>query len=199
MDRKAFVAGLLPALMLFACDRAAVPDAPAGGGKSDPTAIAAPPAADQAPTKATPRPRRDGVNDGVPDLAPPILSYEAERSSAGPRNVLSSFARALELKEFDQAWAMLSPNDKRIWSKPAFAALFAGLEEIAVAIPDGTGDAACGSAYYAAPVTVTAARLDGRSVKMTGEALLRRVNDVDGATPAQLRWHFEKLTLAPAG
>ena len=197
MDRKAFVTGLLPALMLFACDPAALPDAPAGGG-SAPTRVAASPPADQSPTEATPRARRDGVNDGVPDLTPPMLSYEAERSPAGPRNVLSSFSRALELKEFDQAWAMLSPNDKRIWSKPAFAALFAGFEEIAVAIPDGTGDAACGSVYYAAPITVTAARLDGRPAKMTGEALLRRVNDVDGATPAQLRWHFEKLTLTPA-
>ena len=197
MDRQAFVAGLLPALMLFACDPAAVPGEPAGGG-SAPAVVVPSPVADEARTEATPRPRRDGVNDGVPDLTPPILSYEAERSPAGPRNVLLSFSRALELKEFDQAWAMLSPNDKRIWSKPAFAALFAGLEEIAVAIPDGTGDAACGSVYYTAPVTVTAARLDGRPAKITGEALLRRINDVDGATPAQLRWHFEKLTLTPA-
>ena len=56
-------------------------------------------------------------------------------------------------------------------------------------------EGAAGSSYYTAPVTVTSSDKDGRPVRIEGEAVLRRVNDVPGATPAQLRWHMDKVTL----
>lgn len=52
-----------------------------------------------------------------------------------------------------------------------------------------------GSVYYTAPVAISGSDSDGRPVRIEGEAVLRRVNDVDGATPAQLRWHFDTLNL----
>ena len=113
----------------------------------------------------------------------------------GARDFLLYFARAIELKEFDQAWAMLSPGDKQKWSEAAFAKMFADLRKITVAIPNGTSEGAAGSIYYASPITITANDKAGRPVRIEGESVLRRVNDVDGATPAQLRWHFDHVTL----
>lgn len=73
--------------------------------------------------------------------------------------------------------------------------MFAGLEGIAVAVDDGTMEGAAGSSFYTAPVTITARDRQGRPIRFEGEAVLRRVNDVPGATAAQLAWHFETLRL----
>lgn len=195
MDRKAVVAGLLPALMLYACDRAISPpvdDVVSGATK---TAIETP---ERTAAASGPPPGYtdgSGVNEGYPDLTPPPLTAEAEKGIEGARNVLLSFARAIELKEFDQAWAMLSPGDRQKWPKAEFTRMFADLGEITVAIPSGTVEGAAGSLYYTGPIAITADGRDGRPVRFEGETVLRRVNDIDGATPAQLRWHFDKLTL----
>ncbi len=53
-------------------------------------------------------------------------------------------------------------------------------------------EGAAGSSYYTAPVTIT----DGAR-RLSGEVVLRRANDVPGATPEQLRWHIESSTLEP--
>ena len=200
MDRKAIVAGLLPALMLYACDRAVAPPEP--GSTVAATETAAEPAAgtpSDAPSTPSEPPAGytdgSGVNEGYPDLSPTPLAPGAEKTEKGARNVLLSFARAIELKEFDQAWAMLSPGDRQKWSKADFTKLFADLGKITVAVPTGTMEGAAGSSYYTAPVTITANDADGRPVRIEGDAVLRRVNDVDGATPAQLRWHFDRVTL----
>jgi hypothetical protein len=57
----------------------------------------------------------------------------------------------------------------------------------------GESEGAAGSIYYTAPVTI----IDGAR-RLTGEVVLRRVNDVPGATPEQLRWHIESTTGADA-
>jgi hypothetical protein len=164
-----------PALLLAACERTPAPPEP-----SAPAQNAAIPSKT---VSATPAP------------TPPSLTAEADRGVTGARGVLLDFARAVELTKFDQAWTLLSPSDRQKWSKAQFAALFANLGEITVAVPTGSMEGAAGSSYYTAPVTITANDKDGRPVRMEGEAVLRRVNDVEGATPAQLRWHFDKLTL----
>lgn len=137
----------------------------------------------------------DGVNDGIPDLIPAPLTPEAERTETGARNVLLAFARAIELREWDQAWTMMSEADRQHWDKAEFAALFADLDDITVAVPTGTMEGAAGSSFYTAPVTITGADPDGRPIAYTGEIVLRRVNDIDGASPEQLHWHFESTTL----
>jgi len=135
------------------------------------------------------------ADEATPDLTPPPLTAKAERGEKGARNLLLSFARAIERGEYDQAWTMLSPADREKWSRTDFAALFADLGKITVSMPDGTIEGAAGSLYYSAPLTITASDSEGRPVRMEGSAVVRRVNDVDGATPAQLRWHFQTLTL----
>lgn len=197
MKTKACAAGLLPVLMLIACDPPVENPGPEPTG-SEATTSGPTPASDAPATPEGPPPGYtdgSGVNEGYPDLTPPLLTPEAEKGAEGARNILLSFARAIELREFDQAWAMLSPGDRQKWPRAEFNRMFADLDTITVAIPDGEGDAGAGSLFYIAPVTITASDPDGRPIRFEGEARLRRVNDVDGATPEQLRWHFETLTL----
>lgn len=170
MNTKA-LAVLAPALMLLACGQTQVSQ-------------------EEAPPAVSPDNLANGVGEGPPRLTP-----EAERGVEGARNVLLSFARAIEQRRYEEARALLSPADRRKWSEAEFAALFADLTEITVAVPDGTMEGAAGSSFYSAPVAITGRDPQGRPIRIEGNAVLRRVNDVDGATPAQLRWHFETLTL----
>jgi len=181
-------AALAPALLLLGCGQSQAP-----GEQAEPAA----PATANAPAPPDPMPAGGPgrAPDVIPAEAPPRLTAEAERGVEGARNVLLGFARAIERKRYDEAWALLSPADRAKWSRPAFTAMFGDLGNITVAIPDGTTEGAAGSLYYTAPVTITAADKDGRPVRIEGSAVLRRVNDVDGATPEQLRWHFATLTL----
>lgn len=198
MDRKAIFAGLLPALMLYACDRAVEapePEATATQAVSKPEASAAPdgaPALSEPPAGYT---DGQGINEGYPDLTPIPVTPEKERTETGARNVLIGFARAIELREYDQAWAMLGPAAKAEWSKARFNGLFEGLEKITVAVPTGTMEGAAGSSYYTSQATITATDKDGRPIRIEGPIVLRRVNDVPGATPDQLRWHIESADL----
>ena len=137
----------------------------------------------------------NSVNDGSPDLTPPSLSPAAEKTEKGARNIATSFARAIELKEFDQAWAMLDDASKRKWSKTQWAGHFSDLTDISVAVGSGRMEGAAGSSYYTAPLDITATDTSGRPVRYDGEMILKRVNDVPGAAAEQLRWHVNSLSL----
>ncbi|MET0363977.1 MAG: hypothetical protein ABW169_04930, partial [Sphingobium sp.] len=54
-----------------------------------------------------------------------------------------------------------------------------------------------GSLYYEVPVTLTGTLRDGRTERLTGPVVVRRVNDVDGATAEQLTWHLSQSDLKP--
>ncbi len=190
MNRTITCASLLPSLFLLACERAPTRH---NEGAAETARQQADITRDLPPTIGLANTAANSVD--AADMTPPILTPQAERGVEGARNVLLSFARAIEQQQFNQAWAMLSPADQRKWSKAEFAANFAGMKDITVAIPTGTTEGAAGSIYYTAPVTIIETDEDGRPIRMEGEAVLRRVNDVDGATPAQLRWHFGRLTL----
>lgn len=56
----------------------------------------------------------------------------------------------------------------------------------------GQVEGAAGSLYYEAPVTL---RFGGEADAERGTLTLRRVNDVPGATPEQLRWHIERVAI----
>ena len=130
-----------------------------------------------------------------PRRPPRRRSTGPNAAETGARAVLLDFARAIELKRFGQAYALLSPADQQRWSRADFAAIFKDLGKITVAVPTGTPEGAAGSLYYTAPDHGHERRQGRPPVRIEGEAILRRVNDVDGATPAQLRWHFDQVTL----
>jgi hypothetical protein len=51
-------------------------------------------------------------------------------------------------------------------------------------------EGAAGSIYIMVPLTLTATDRAGKPVRYAGPITLRRVNDVDGASAEQLRWHM---------
>ena len=123
---------------------------------------------------------------------------ESNRGDAGARALLADFASGIQQRDFAHAYSMLSPADQQKWTSSAFAEIFAPLRSIAVEIAPGEMEGAAGSLFYTASVTITAIDATGHPARINGTATLRRVNDVPGATSAQLRWHFESVSLERA-
>lgn len=189
--KQASILAMACSLALTACNQSETnQDSPASTPASGSSVEVALPAPTQAIGQVT-----GGENDGSPDLSPAPLTPEAERGETGARNVLLSFARAIELREFDQAWEMLDEGDQQRWDKAQWRALFADLGKITVAVPDGSMEGAAGSSYYTSEATITANDKDGRPVRYEGPIVLRRVNDVPGASAAQMRWHIDSVQL----
>ena len=107
--------------------------------------------------------------------------------------MLLSWAAAMENRDFAAARRLFGDDgarsgmDQRTW-----AATYAGYRDIAIAFGDGDVEGGAGSLYYQVPVRLTAPGTAGPE-RRAGTITLRRVNDVDGATPAQLRWHIDTL------
>lgn len=138
-----------------------------------------------------------GENDGYPDLTPAEVTPDVAKTEKGARAILLPWARGIELREFDQSWAMMGDAAQAQISKAKFNAMFHPLRDITVAIPGGDMEGAAGSIYYTVPTTVTGTRADGSKAVLKGDVVMRRVNDVDGATPEQLKWHIAQVNLKP--
>ena len=147
-------------------------------------------------------PDSDRVNPGgtasADDLSAPDLVPEAEKGEKGARNVLLTWGRALENKDFARAYAQYGDHGaKSGMSEKAFAERFSKYSTITVAMPSGTMEGAAGSSYYTAPTTIIGKLKSGGGYALQGPVVLRRVNDVPGATAEQLRWHIESADLKP--
>ena len=64
-------------------------------------------------------------------------------------------------------------------------------------LPPFHAEGAAGSVYADIPVQVDATLRSGVRQRFSGRYTLRRVNDVDGATLAQRRWHIVSAHLQP--
>lgn len=112
-------------------------------------------------------------------------------ASRDPEEVLAAWARAVELRDWATVRSYWGDHGKVSGMDDAqFARKWSDLLAPKVTIGTGQQEGAAGSLYYTAPITIA----DG-SRSVTGEITMRRVNDVDGATPEQLRWHIESSTL----
>jgi hypothetical protein len=140
-------------------------------------------------------------DDAAPDAASKPGPAPSESAPANPalsatRNpgaVLSAWGDAVEARDWHTVRAFWGDHGKASGlDDKAFAARWGKLVQPKVTIGDGDSEGAAGSIYYTAPVTV----VDGAR-RLTGQVVMRRVNDVPGATPEQLRWHIESTTIAP--
>lgn len=185
MNREGSTAALIIALPLLSCGHA--PDATRNQLLNDA-------AEEERNGRAAPA-SASGNSVDAPGLAPPDLTPEAEEGVKGARNILLTFARAIELGRYGQAWSLLSAADRKRWSAARFAAVLSGLNGITVAVADGAMERVPGSTHYTAPVAVTGQDADGRPVRVEGTAVLRRADDVGDAARTRRRWRFEALTL----
>jgi hypothetical protein len=169
-----------PAIMLMlvaaGCDRAREPT---------PQAIA---------SEAAPEAPRAGVT-AVPTPAasvgaPPALDTGALTERKDPDRVLRFYAAALHARD----WAAAA----RAWGRGSgvtartLKASYDRAEAPLLEIGEGDEEGAAGSLFYEAPVTL---RFGPDNPPERGSLVLRRVNDVPGATAEQLRWHIERSTI----
>ena len=158
------------ALLLAACD----------GGEA--------PADEQLAAAPNPPPGDQALNPRPPQ--PPTPEQMATLESRDCRAVAQAYFDALALGEFGFA--------ARFWDDPVIddarlAALFLGYGQPRIEIADVREEGAAGSLYC----SVTGALLDLANPAQPprqGEIVLRRVNDVPGATPEQLRWTIRSST-----
>lgn len=131
----------------------------------------------------------------VPAAAAPAAEPSASRDADV---VASAWAHAVEARD----WALV----RAYWGEhgaaskltpPAFAARWNKLAHPQVTLGPGQEDGAAGSLFYDQPVVITDGVVGGKARRLSGHMVWRRVNDVDGASPEQLRWHIESSTLAP--
>lgn len=177
------LAGTL-ALALAACgDKTApAPEPSETLPASEPAATAVPlpqPTASATPTEAAPTPSPT-----------PLPDRGALNERRDPDRVLRFYADALASRD----WASAA----KVWGEGSgvtaktLKASYDRAEPPRLTVEKGEGDAGAGSLFYEAPVVL---RFGSAGEAQRGTLLLRRVNDVDGATPAQLRWHIEKSTI----
>jgi hypothetical protein len=147
------------------------------------------PSQDAAPSTTAP-----AADSSAPNYTPPKLTPEAEKGEKGARNVLLSWAHAMEDRAFASAYALYRKGGPASGQSAAdYATSFAGYRTITAAIGDGMVDGAAGSLYYQVPVTLTGEAQDGSPYRRSGTITLRRVNDVPGAEDWQLAWHIDTI------
>lgn len=127
--------------------------------------------------------------------SPPALTPQASKGEKGARAVLLTWARALENGDYDLAWEQFRHPPA---GRNGYAKWWRRYRTITVAVGDGTVEGAAGSLYYEVPATLTGETVGGEPYRLTGTVILRRVNDVDGATPEQLAWHIDTADLKDA-
>lgn len=149
------------------------------------------------PSEAAPVPAATATPLPVPTTAPslaaseavPALDIAALNDRKDPDRLLRYYAAALHARDWAaaaKAWGAGSGVTARTLKQSYDRADPPVLE-----VGKGEGDAGAGSLFYEAPVTVRF----GSGAPETGSLVLRRVNDVDGATAEQLRWHIERSTI----
>jgi len=120
----------------------------------------------------------------------------APKSAEAAAAVVRRYYSAINAHDYTTAWSQWGDEGRPGQTFAAFEAGFAQTRSTNVAI--GTlepGEGAAGSIYQPIPVTVDAMLNDGTRQRFRGSYVVRRVNDVDGASPAQLRWHIDSAQL----
>src|SRR5262249_35220217 len=120
----------------------------------------------------------------------------APKSKEAAAAVVERYYTALNARDYDTAWQQWGENGAPNQTRQAFEAGFTKTRSTTAtigALPPG--DAGAGSIYQPVPVTIDAVLEDGTRQRFTGEYIVRRANDVDGASAAQLRWHIDSAHL----
>jgi membrane-bound inhibitor of C-type lysozyme len=137
------------------------------------------------------------ADDRTPMAEGPIAPTSAPTSAEGAAQVVQTYFALLEAGRRAEAWKLWSEGspdraaDAETFARPfeRYAAYHAQ-----VGAP-GAIEGAAGSLYVAAPVVIYGRLKSGAEVHQSGQAILRRVNDVPGSTPEQRRWRIYRIEL----
>lgn len=113
--------------------------------------------------------------------------------SRDPMRVTDALVATIEAREWQRLRAFWGDRGARSGMTPqAFAKRWDRLSSPVVTTGEARMEGAAGSLFYTVPVNI-----DDGARTISGEIVLRRANDVPGATREQLRWHVESTTLEP--
>ncbi len=188
---------ILIAALTTACQVQPKPDSNAAN-----TAAAAPTAPTPVASRVTPA---ENAMSPTPAPAVPAPSPEpgstpdADKSPTAAVRVLSDYFAAIATHDFGRAYRMWSGGGQATgMSQAEFAASFARYRAyVGNAGKPGETDGAAGSIYIEIPVKVTGVLARGGGYVLEGPMTLKRVNDVDGSTVEQRRWHIASNGLKP--
>lgn len=175
------VAFSAPVLLLAACNRGE----PTAGPSAEPTTEA-----NEAVT-AVEVPSADASIAASSALAAK-LDMVALKERRDPERLLRFYTNAIRIGDWKDA--------ARAWSLDAqmtpekLAKEFGGDAGPKMAVGKGDIEGAAGSLYYEAPLVIDFA--DGRPSRR-GTIVLRRVNDIPGASEEQLNWRIERTSTLP--
>jgi hypothetical protein len=142
---------------------------------------------------ADPYERADNV--ALPDDKAPLEEPQGAidpKSAEAAGQVVQSFGALIEQKRWAEAEAL--------WGDQATATKFtADLKRnreshLEIGRP-GDPEGAAGSIYVTAPIVLYGKNASGADFRRGADVILRRVNDVEGSTAAQRRWHIERIEL----
>jgi hypothetical protein len=153
--------------------------------------------ANQAPPANTAQaaPPEPGTPGGLRDDRTPLREPQGTidpKSAEAAGQVMQSYGALIEQKRFAEA--------ERLWAGPVAGKTYSNgvranpENHLQVGKP-GDMEGAAGSSYVSVPIVLYGVDSTGKSFSRSGEAVLRRVNDVPGSTEAQRRWHIEQLKL----
>lgn len=179
---------------LTGCDRPPDKAGPRPGASAEPRGPVREPtttATSSGPSQVeSPSPGATPAALGRPALDPPALDRGALTERRDPARVLRYYATAIERRDWPaaaRAWGqgsgVTAATLKAAYDRPQPPRLDFGT---------GRQEGAAGSLYYEAPATL---RFGETGTAQRGTLVLRRVNDVDGASAEQLRWHIEHSTI----
>lgn len=135
------------------------------------------------------------ANASLPDDRTPLEEPNGPidpKSAEAAGQVVQSFGALIEQKRWAEAEAL--------WGDAATASRFtADLKRnreshIEIGRP-GEPEGAAGSVYVTMPIVFYGKNSAGADFRRGADVILRRVNDVDGSTEAQRRWHIERIEL----
>ncbi|MEW4449182.1 hypothetical protein [Qipengyuania sp. JC766] len=193
-------AALALAGLAAACQPATTGEDAAVGRETTPAPAASTPAPSPSGPATTPATSTVAADPGQTafDCAPlrQDLTPEAMRSETGARSALIDWSAGLEYGRYDTAWCQFADSGAASgMTRAEFTRYWSAFDDVRIAVPGGRMEGAAGTSYYTVPTTVTATDANGNPVRFEGEVILRRVNDVPGASEEQLRWLFRSADL----
>ena len=130
------------------------------------------------------RPPAPGEPGGLPDDRSPVSERPIDPKSAqGAAQVLQTYFANVESGNSAEA--------AKLWSEGAQKLDLSPYKEIHANIgAPGAMQGAAGSSYVDVPVQLYGRLQNGKEFNRRGTMTLRRVNDVDGSTAEQRKWHI---------
>lgn len=206
------------ALALAGCQKSAPDEAPEGtmtapeggttggatGGaiQGSTGGVVVPPADDKAAPKTNLVPPEPGQPGGLPrDKAPVSEGKIDPKSPQGAAQLVQIYGSLLEQGKYAEAYKMWGlGGDVSGMSEKQFTDRFAGYSEVRTMVGAPTEpEGAAGSIYVTVPMQIYGRLKTGGTFNLVGPIILKRVNNVPGATQAQLEWHLSKSGLKPEG